>query len=250
MNRFRMVFIVVMVLALAAYLFYLAIQSTEKQNSQNIDLNTLIIPVVGVKVKSQNLSETINLVGTLQARDAVEIKSAVDGTIAKVDFTSGQKVKKGDPLITFSRDKFRASLMGAEANLSLARTTFSRYKLLLKDGGVSGLDLDQAANQVKVSEAAVDAARDDFDHTLVRAPFDGVMGEKLVSAGQFIAQGESLGFLVDQSSMKADFRIPERYLNRFKDGQAVTVKVDAYPQDRFNGKIVFIAPVVDESTRT
>ncbi|MDE1920224.1 MAG: efflux RND transporter periplasmic adaptor subunit [Candidatus Omnitrophica bacterium] len=248
--RFHRVLVAAIVLIAAVLLVRLAIQETEQQNSENIDLNTLTMPVVGIKVTRQTIADNMNLAGTLRARDAVEIKSKVDGTIAKVAFTSGQKVVKGETLVLFNQEKAKAALIEAELTLSLAQVTLNRYQELLKDGGVSRLEFDQAANQVKMNQAVVGEARAAFDSTVVSAPFAGVMGQRLVNDGQFISQGDSLGFLVNQDSMKVDFRVPERYISQIKNGAPVDFKVDAYPRDRFQGTIVFIDPTVDESTRT
>ncbi len=234
----------------SVFLWSLALRNIKQQKSDDVDINKLTMPVVGVKARRQTIAEKMDMVGTLRADDAVEIRSETEGTIKEINFSSGQKVKKGDRLVLFHQALFNASLLQAEANLTLAKSTLKRYQALLKSGGISRLDFDQAGTNVEVARAQLDSAKAQFKSSIVLAPFDGVMGQRAVSVGQSISRGDSLGFLVNQGSMKADFRVPEKYLSRIKDGQAVQIKVEAYPQDRFNGDIVFISPTVDEATRT
>ena len=84
----------------------------------------------------------------------------------------------------------------------------------------------------------------------VRAPFDGIIGARLVSPGQYVTRGTPLAWVVDLDPMKAEFQVPERYLKELRPGQPAEVRVDAYPDERFTGEVTFVDPQIDETTRT
>jgi membrane fusion protein (multidrug efflux system) len=208
------------------------------------------VNVVGYKAVLQPISEKITLVGNLEAHDIVEIKSEIDGTVEEIKFEEGQKVKKGDLLIFIDRKKLEATLAQAEANLKMAEQTQQRYDSLVQTGAVSRQELEQAAAALEVSRAAVKLNKAEMHESVISAPFDGVMGERLISEGQFITKGTSLSFLISQDPMKAGFHVPERYLSRIEEGQAVEISVAAYPGETFKGEVYFIDPKIDEMTRT
>jgi len=208
------------------------------------------VNVVGYKAVLQPISEKISLVGNLEAHDMVEIKSEIDGTVEEIKFEEGLKVKKGDLLIFIDRKKLEATLAQAEANLKMAEQTQQRYDSLVQTGAVSRQELEQAAAALEVSRAAVKLNKAEMHESVISAPFDGVMGERLVSEGQFITKGTSLSFLISQDPMKAGFYVPERYLSRVQEGQAVEIAVAAYPGEIFKGEVYFIDPKIDEMTRT
>jgi len=85
---------------------------------------------------------------------------------------------------------------------------------------------------------------------VIRAPFDGTVGLRLVSPGAYVKTGDDIANLESLGSMKLDFRVPETYLARLASGQTLAVRVDAWPDQSFEGAIYAIEPGVDEETRT
>lgn len=210
----------------------------------------MVVPVVGFKARQQTVAEKISLVGTLEANEVVEIKSEIDGTVDDIGFEEGQMVKKGSPLFLIDQKKLQATLDQAQANLNLAETTLQRYETLIANGAISRQEYDQAKANAQINRAAVELGQAQLKEAMIEAPFDGVMGERMVSVGQFISKGTTLSALVSQDPMKAGFRIAERYLSQIKEGQTIEMRVAAYPQETFSGQVYFIDPQVDELTRT
>ncbi len=210
----------------------------------------MVIPVVGFKAIKQPIAEKISLVGTLEANEMVEIKSEIDGAVEKIDFSEGQKVKKGTEILLIDQRKLKAALEQAQANLRFAETTTERYQPLIASGAVSRQEYDQAVASLEVNRADVELNKALLKDSTIVAPFDGVMGERKVSVGQFITKGTSISFLVSQDPMKANFRVPERYLNTVSVGQTVEMEVAAYPGEKFGGDVYFIDPKIDELSRT
>ena len=206
--------------------------------------------VVAEPVKQEKIEEKISLVGSLQADEAIEIKNEIAGIIEQIGFEEGLPVKKGQMLIMIDAKKLNATLAQMEANLGLAQTTFDRLSSLIKAGAVSQQEYDQAKSDLEAKKAEVDLIKAQQKETVIAASFDGVMGERTVSAGQFVNQGTTLTFLIKQDPMKAEFHVPERSLGQMKVGQEIEVTVAAYPDEKFKGEVYFIDPQIEEQTRT
>ncbi len=212
-----------------------------------------MVTVGAAEVKRQAIAETLAVVGTLTANEYVELEAETDGTVAEILFQEGQPVKKGDLLVRLDETKFAAALAEAEANYKLSETTFARAKNLLKENLISQQEYDQAAATFNANQATVDLRRRLLKDTRICAPFAGVTGSRLVSAGQVIKQmgrNTTLTTLVDLDPVKAEFNVPERVLSELRVGQAVELTVAAYPRDRFKGEVFFLAPQVEPATRT
>lgn len=210
----------------------------------------MVVPVVGVRVQAHELKDRIALVGTLIANEAVDIKSEIEGLIDEIRFEEGQQVKAGDVLATIDRHKLNAELAQAEANLRLAESTKQRYAMLAATRAVSKQEIDQAAMSDETARAVLERVEAQLKDATVVAPFEGVLGERLVSVGQYVSRGQMLTTLIDGDPMKAEFHVPERYLTQMSEGQRIEISVSAYPGKQFLGEVYFIAPEVNESTRT
>lgn len=208
------------------------------------------INVVAYESKEQTISEKISLVGSLAANAAVEVKNEIDATIEGINFKEGESVEKGKMLFRFTQEKLKASLAQAEANLKLAEATAQRYQTLVQSRAVSQQEYDQAIATLEANRATVTLTREQLQDATIEAPFAGIMGERLVSIGQFITKGTSLSFLVNGDPMLIEFHVPERFLGKLRIGQSMEVRVAAYPGQLFIGEIYFIDPRINENTRT
>lgn len=209
-----------------------------------------VVNVVGFTVQPRVIEDKINLVGTLEANEQVEIKSEIDGVVEEITFAEGQPVKKDDVLFSIDQRKLAAALQQAQANLQLAETTARRYEELVKTQAVSQQEYDQTVANLATARAALVLGQEQLEDATIKAPFDGTMGERLVSTGQFVSKGASLGFLVDYDPVKVSFYIPERYLGDIRTGQKVEMTVAAYPEETFTGEVYFIDPTINQDTRT
>lgn len=208
------------------------------------------VNVVAVEAKKQPIEDKISLVGTMAANESVEIKSEIDGVVEEINFEEGQSVEKGQLLIAVDKSKLEASLAQAEASLKLAETTAKRYQGLIESQAISKQEFDQAQANLEAAKASADLVKAQLKDATIEAPFNGVMGKRLISIGQFITKGASITFLINQNPMKAEFRIPEKYLSRLKEKQTIEIVVAAYPEETFKGEVYFIDPQIDDLTRT
>ena len=168
------------------------------------------MPVTAAEVQRQDVPIVLEGVGTVQALYTATIRSQVTGTLEEVDFSEGEKVKRGQVLAQIDPRTFQAQLDQAiatrsrdQAHLDNAKANLGRFKPLLKQGYATGQQVDtqtaqvtQLENTVKADEAAIDAARTELSYTSITAPFDGVTGIRLIDPGNIVHPNDPTGLVV------------------------------------------------------
>ena len=208
------------------------------------------MPVKVAAVKTGTVATEISAVGSLLANESVMIRPGIPSRIEHIHFTEGQVVAAGTKLITLypAEYKGRAAASSAEARLGAQRAL--RAEELFKKGFISQQALDEARSNKELSTARKEEDLAWLAKTELFAPFTGIIGIRQVSPGAYLQPNQEIARLEDISIIKLDFRVPEIHLQKIKKGQDMSVRVDAYPQEQFTGKIFAIEPAVDEQTRT
>lgn len=208
------------------------------------------LPVVVAQVRAQALTDRLRAVGTLTANESVLIRSEIPGRVERIHFDEGQPVTAGAPLITLDGAEYRAQVAQTEATVEANRLTFDRSAGLVAKNMLSQQDFDQARARLAESRALLQRHRVLRDKTVLRAPFAGVAGLRLVSPGAYVQPGQDLVNLEDLDPLKIEFRVPERHAAAMTVGRPLTVRVDAVPGREFAGEIYAIDPRLDAATRT
>lgn len=171
-----------------------------------------------------------------------------------------------------------ARLNSAAVKMRLTQSELQRYERLYSEQFVSQLELDQkrsnydtaaadyqeamqslSSAKARYSQAAsgLAQARSSYrynvalaDESLIRAPFNGIVGQKYVDLGDYVAPTEKLVTIVDPSLFKIQFTVPEQYLHRLQVGQPVRANFEGLGNTQFNGTVNFIDPVVDMAAHT
>jgi membrane fusion protein (multidrug efflux system) len=208
------------------------------------------VAVEAAKVIAAPLSEQVTAIGTLLSDEAVTVSSEIPGRLKEIHFKEGEPVEKGAPLFTLDDSVYRAQLSDAEAKLKLAEQTHQRTTQLFKNKYATAQSADEATSNLAVSTATVELARVQLEKTRIAAPFSGIVGLRHVSVGEYITSGQALVNLEAIDPVKADFRVPERFLPAIRVGQAIRIKVDAYPDETFEGKVYAIDPRLDVAGRS
>ncbi len=208
------------------------------------------VPVEAAKVTAAPLSEQVTAIGTLLSDEAVTVSSEIPGRLKEIHFQEGQPVEKGAPLFTLDDSVYRAQLDDAEAKLKLAEQTNKRTSTLFSNKYATAQSADEAASNLAVSTAATELARVQLEKTRIVAPFSGIVGLRHVSVGEYITAGQALVNLEAIDPVKADFRVPEKFLPAIRVGQTIRIKVDAFPDATFEGKVYAIDPRLDVAGRS
>jgi membrane fusion protein, multidrug efflux system len=202
------------------------------------------------RVVSIKLVDDVNAVGSIRSNEGVVIRPEVAGRISKLNFDDGQQVSKGQLLIAFDSTVNQAEVQQAKAELGIAKANFERNDDLAKRKFISDRARDESLANAQVLEAKLALALARLSKLEIRAPFSGIVGIRNVSVGDYVKDGADLINLEDISSVKVDFRVPEKYVDRVKKGQVIEVLVDALPGKPFSAKVDAVDPQVDSSGRS
>jgi membrane fusion protein (multidrug efflux system) len=208
------------------------------------------VPVEAAKVMAAPLSEQVTAIGTILSNEAVTVSSEIPGRLKEIHFQEGQPVEKGAPLFTLDDSVYRAQLADAEAKLRLAEQTHKRTSQLFSNKYATAQSADESASNLAVSTAAVELARVQLEKAHIVAPFSGIVGLRKVSVGEYITAGQPLVNLEAIDPVKADFRVPEKFLPAIRVRQTIRIRVDAFPGESFEGTVYAIDPRLDVSGRS
>lgn len=246
----RALFIAMAAVAVLAVILWMVLRSGNGDAATKNQPQAFSIPVEVAQVKIDTVLQTVEAVGTLRANESVIIRPELDGRVVRVLFEEGQRVKQGDVLVGLDTSIVQAELDQARAALSLSETNYRRAKKLMQQGAGSVSERDNALSQLKVNRAAVALAEARLDKMAIKAPFDGTLGLRKVSVGDYLTPGQDIVNLVAIDPIKVDFRVPEVYLVEVAEGQAIEVNVDALPKEIIVGEVYAIDPQVDVNGRS
>lgn len=225
------------------------------------------VAVEVVKVAPGDLQEEIAVVGTLAPKFQGEVKAEYSGTITDVFVSEWVKVQKGTLLARFDRREIEAGVKAAHAATmqagvaaTHARRELERTEKLRAAGLATQQNLDDARSAAEAAEAQLNAsraqeemARTRLSKADVRATMSGVIASRSVNPGDFV---ENMGSpspmftIVDNRRLELTASVPSSRISRVTLGQPLTFTSDAVPGRTFSGRVSFINPAADQSSRT
>ncbi len=221
-------------------------------------------PVVVRLVESVSFEEGLEATGELIAKDHATIASEVPGRITELAVQEGQRVAEGDLLLAIDPEKRELELRNSKAMLTETRASLSeserelaRIRTLHGQQIASEQALDKAVtalalarSRLEAAEAGVGVASRALQDAQVRAPFGGLVAERMVSRGEYVQVGQALLDVVALDPIEVEFSVAERDSARVKEGLQVQVHVAPYPDEAFTGSVSAISPTIDSRTRT
>src|SRR5437667_10527547 len=208
------------------------------------------MPVEVAAAIRDTVVDAIAATGQIEAIQSIELRPEVSGRITDIMVREGQEVADGTPLFKVDDAELKAQVAQAEAERQLARQALERTKQLITQNASSTSDLEQSEAKSRGADANYDLLKTRLDRTVVRAPFGGVAGRRLVSIGTYVSPQTPLITLQSVNPQFASFDVPERYADRLRRGQLVRFQVAALPGKNFSGEVVFVDPVVALPGRT
>jgi RND family efflux transporter MFP subunit len=214
-------------------------------------------------VKSNALASGPVITGSIQPERKADLRAEVSAVVLHVLKENGEPVKRGDVLVKLDETSIRDSLMSAEEALRAStqaleqsQRALERLKTLRASGMTSAQALDDAEvrrnsaqSEVSAARARLVAARQQVGRTVVRAPFDGIVSERKVSAGDTAAIGKELLKVIDPTSMRYEGRVSADKISTVRVGQQVAFHINGYGERQFTGVVKRIDPAANEVTR-
>ena len=208
------------------------------------------VTVEAIVAQPEPVTEEIVVIGTLASNESVVVRPEIAGRVAKINFSEGERIKKGQALLSLDASVQEAELKEAEAALSVSRRNFERAEELLRKGVGAVRQRDEALGQLEADRARVALMQARLQKMTLTAPFDGVLGLREVSVGAYVTPGQDIVNLENIDPVKVEFRVPETSLRIVREGQKIRVQVDAFPDQSFNGEVYAIDPRIDAAGRS
>lgn len=205
-----------------------------------------------VELVRDDLRETLEVTGTLEANESITIQPELAGIVREIAFEEGQTVEKGALLARLDDAELRAQVAEAEARADLARINRERADLLAKDRTLAQAEIDQVRSEERAAVAALELLRVRLARTRIVAPVSGVLGARRLAPGDYATPSSVLTTLDDLSALKVSFRVPERSIPQVKPGTRVTarVRVGADPRPiETEGEVFFVSASIDPTVR-
>jgi membrane fusion protein (multidrug efflux system) len=208
------------------------------------------MPVEAAAARSDTVIDAILATGQIEALQSIQLRPDVEGRLVQILVREGSRVARGTPLFKIDDAELKAQVAQITAERDLARQSLNRTRDLLGQKASSQSELERAEATMRSNEAQLQLLQVRLDRTLVRAPFAGVLGQRLVSLGDYVTTDTRLAALQTVSPQRATFQVPERYAEQLKVGQQVGFRVASLPGREFTGKVDFVDPVVQLPGRT
>lgn len=251
-------------LLLAAALLAAACAKGPDKNAATAEAKPLLVAAEDVHtVRNAALASGPAVIGSVQPERRADLRAEVPAIVMQVLRENGDVVRRGDLLVRLDDTSIRDALASAEAAArsaeqasEQAKRQFERMKTLRASGMASAQALDDAEGRrnsaesdLEAAKTRVVAARQQLARTEVRAPFDGVVSDRKVSAGDTAQVGKELLKVIDPASMRFEGMVSADHIGSVKAGQAVSFRVNGYGEQEFSGKVRRVNPSANPTTR-
>ena len=245
----RMLIMLVLVGAVLGGLFGFKVFVGGKIKEAMAGLASMPQTVSSTTATSSDWQPKIDAVGSLRAVRGADLSLEVPGVVEEITFNSGDEVQEGQLLLRLRNADEVARLKSLEATAQLAQITYDRDVKQLKAQAISQAIVDNDEASLRNAKAQVDTQKAIVDRKYLRAPFTGKLGLRQIDLGQFLSAGTVIATLQALDPIFVDFLLQQQSVAKLSTGQAVKVKVDAFPNRVFEGKITAINPKIETASR-
>lgn len=203
-----------------------------------------------VEVRNVSVPLRVEVTGQVASVTQATLSSQIQAAVKEVRVREGTSVKKAETLVLLDDRDLRADLARAEAEADNAKAHLKRMRDLFTQDSVARQELENAERTFKVAEANRAAARTRVSYTVVTAPFNGLVTEKLIHAGELASPGRPLLRLEDPQHLRLEVTVAEGDLKSLSRGDQVPVTIDALAGQSLAGSVAQILPTGDPATHT
>ncbi|BEI55041.1 MexH family multidrug efflux RND transporter periplasmic adaptor subunit [Butyricimonas faecihominis] len=207
------------------------------------------LPVSGIVASMSTSGNGIPVTGLLVANEEVELVSETAGKVVKIAFEEGTLVKKGTLLVKVDDSDLQAQLARAEFQKELLAAKLERQRILLKRESISVEEFQQLETEYNMNLADIELLKVKIARTEIRAPFDGRMGFRFVSEGSYLQPSTKVSTIVDNSYLKIEFSIPEKYIDLPLVGRKLTFQPSGM-EHQIEAEVYAVDPQADVATHT
>lgn len=199
-------------------------------------------------VERQSWSNYFAATGTVLADEGITISAEVSGKVKRISFKNGAYVEAGTVLLEQESGNEQAQLRAALARLTLAQQNYQRLTELRRDNIATQSEMDGAKQQLDSAQADVDSLRSTLDKKVLRAPFSGRLGIRVVDIGADLQPGAEVVSLQASNTVRVNFPVPQHKLRQMRIGLPVNVSINDGTV-LVEGEITAIAPQLNSVSR-
>ncbi len=230
-------------------IFFSACKQKEKISATDVKKTPPPPRVNAYIVKTSSVAENLEIPGSIIANEATEIHPEISGRMTYLNTAEGKFVSKGTLIAKIYDGDLRAQLNKLSVQLKVQDQTIKRYDELLKINGVSRQEYDMIVLQSSNIKADMEIVRSNIMRTEIRAPFSGTLGLKMVSPGAYVSPVTVITTIRQNSDLKLDFTLPEKYAVMMRPSQIVYFTAEGNPKT-YTAKVVATEAGITEETRS
>ncbi len=208
------------------------------------------VPVEAATVETGEIAAFYTGTASLEAEEEALVVAKTGGVAIEILAEEGQYVEEGQALVKLDDERLTLELSRAEAALSKLHRDYERNDELFQKNLISAVEYERVKSDYETQKAARDLAQLEVTYATVRAPFSGIISERLIKKGNMVATHAPTFRLTDFDPLLAVMHVPERELNKLRKGQRAELRLDALYGEVFTGFIKRISPIVDPTTGT
>lgn len=222
---------------------------TMKKKEELTQVRNTTVAVAVAPVTKQTFSSTFKVNGTFEPSQEVTVVSDVNGRITSLKIDEGSYVKQNQLILTVDNQLLQNQLKTLKLNLDKSQKDLVRMQNLLKDGGVTETQFEEAKLGVENTKIQIESLQKQISDTYLKSPITGTVNELKVENGSYIAPGTPVANLVNTNPIRLQVYLTEDQVVEVKTGQRINITADVLPGKQFSGIVNFIDVKADASKR-
>ncbi|MBB1643788.1 MULTISPECIES: efflux RND transporter periplasmic adaptor subunit [Sphingobacterium] len=232
-----------------AGIFFVLNKNKKKNEAETAEVAkknvAIAVRIDTAKVSSMDLRYTAN--GTFSPKQEVTVSAETAGRVVKVLVDEGSHVSAGQTLAIIEGDKLNVNVANAQAAYTNAQADLNRFESAFSTGGVTKQQLDQVKLQFENAKNNLRASKLNAGDVTIKTSVSGIVNSRKIEPGTYLSVGAAAFDIVNVATLKLRVNVDEKNVATLKIGQSVDVTASVYADQRFTGKVTFIAPKSDGS---
>lgn len=208
------------------------------------------IPVFVKEVEAETFNHYIQANGIVEAVNQAFVSPEMSGQIKQILIQEGDRVNKGQLLVSLNTSVTENNIKEVKTNLELATKLYAKQKKLWEENVGSEIDYLQAKNNKESLENRLKSLEAQLNMSKIHAPFSGIVDEIYQKKGEMASPGMQVLRMVNLDDLTIEADISESYLGSVKAGDKVAVSFPAYPDIQLNVPINRTGKMIDQDSRT
>lgn len=191
-------------------------------------------------VRQEMLSGSVQYTGTFEPFREGKIMAETPGRIVRLNYDAGDFISTGAVVASLDASLLQTQVQSTQVQIDGYSQDVKRYEILLKADAIQGVQLEKAELALRSAKLQKQQLQQQISKATIRAPFNGIVTQKMVEVGTVVGPGVPLLQLTDISKLKLTVNVPEVEVQKFKVGNSLQVSVDVLPERLFTGKVTMV----------